>query len=332
MSIRVVNGGMFTTVQDLGRTGYQRDGVPVSGAMDRFALRAANILVGNAPGDAALEVTLRGPALEMEAGALVAVAGATSEVSLDGEPVPLWHPVWVPRGSLLQFGTVYSGCRAYLAIAGGIDVPIVLGGRSTYVRGGFGGLGGRAIVAGDVIPVGALPGLSARIAASMAKDPALYVVASWGIGPSARPPYATQPVVRMLEGAHSSALTATGRQALFTQQFTVSPHSDRMGYRLLGTQLELTKPLDLLSEAVTFGTMQLPPSGQPIVLMADHQTTGGYPRIGEVASVDLPLMAQLRPGDSVRFVPVSLAEAQRLYLEREREMSRAQREILLRHS
>lgn len=332
MTIRVVNGGMHTTVQDLGRTGHQKDGVPVSGAMDRFALRAANILVGNDPGDAALEITLRGPALEMKSGALLALAGAPTELSVEGEAITPWHPIWVPKGSLLQLGSMPSGCRAYLAIAGGIDVPVVLGGRSTYVRGGFGGLGGRALIAGDIVPTGPVSELSARILSSIVRDPKLPAVAPWGMGPSARPPYTAHPVVRLLEGAHTHALTTGSRQLLFSQRFTVSPHSDRMGYRLLGTQLELTRPLELLSEAVTFGTAQLPPSGQPIVLMADHQTTGGYPRIGEVAAVDLPLMAQLRPGDSVQFVPVSLAEAQRLYLEREREIIRAQREILLRHS
>ena len=332
MNLCVIQPGMFTTVQDLGRPGLQRDGVPVSGAMDTFALRAANLLTGNAAGDAGLEMTLTGATLEFHGGALIALCGAPVDARADDAPVPMWHPVWVPRGATLTCGPLLTGCRTYLGIAGGVVEPVILGGRSTFTRGGFGGHAGRHLMAGDELPVGTLSPLSVRIASAVAGNGHLPRVAHWGIGPSVRPGYSREPVVRLLQGAHSASLTAVSRDRLFREPFRVSTQSDRMGYRLEGVILELTAPLDLLSEAVVFGTMQLPPSGEPIVLMADRQTTGGYPRIGEVVSVDLPLMAQLRPGDQVRFRPVSLVDAQRLYLERERELAQATREILFRHS
>ena len=332
MSLRVIQPGMFTTVQDLGRPGLQRDGVPVSGAMDTFALRAANLLTGNAAGDAGLEMTLTGATLEFNGGALIALCGAPVDAWAADVQVPLWHPVWIPRGATLTCGPVLTGCRTYLGIAGGVVEPVILGGRSTFTRGGFGGHAGRHLMAGDELPVGTLSPLSVRIAAAVAGDGHLPRAAHWGIGPSMRPGYSREPVIRLLQGAHSASLTAVSRDRLFREPFRVSTQSDRMGYRLEGVTLELTAPLDLLSEAVVFGTMQLPPSGEPIVLMADRQTTGGYPRIGEVVSVDLPLMAQLKPGDQVGFRPVSLVDAQRLYLERERELAQAAREILFRHS
>lgn len=332
MSIRVELPGIFTTVQDLGRTGFQRDGVPVSGAMDAFSLRAANLLVGNAPGDAGLEITLTGPTLVFERGTLIALCGAPVEAQAGDLPVPSWHPVWLPRGSSLRIGPLRSGCRTYLAVAGGIAEPVVLGGRSTFTRGAFGGHEGRALTEGDDLPLGTLGSLSTRIVARLAGDGHEPVIAHWGIGPSMRPSYSASPTIRLLDGAQSSALTEPSRRLLFSETFRISSQSDRMGYRLEGIALKLKEPMDLLSEAVAFGTMQLPPSGLPIVLMADRQTTGGYPRIGEVATVDLPLLAQLRPGDRVGFRSISLTESQRLYLERERELVQAQREILLRHA
>lgn len=332
MSVRVLQPGMFTTVQDVGRQGFQRDGVPVSGAMDAFALRTANMLVGGADTDAGLEITLAGPTLAFESGALVALTGGHADAFAGDVPLPLWRAVWLPKGTELRIGRLESGCRTYLAIAGGIDEPAVLGGRSTFTRAGFGGHEGRALIQGDELPLGVLSPLAARIAAALAGEGTRSVVASWGIGPSIRPPYSASPTVRLLEGAHTAALTSDSCTDLFTLPFRVASQSDRMGYRLEGVELRLQRPMDLLSEGVAFGTMQLPPSGQPIVLMADRQTTGGYPRIGEVATVDLPLMAQLRPGDSVNFRPISLAHAQHLYLERERELAQARRAITLRHS
>jgi antagonist of KipI len=331
VSLRVRQPGLLTTVQDLGRVGHQRDGVPVSGAMDPLALRVANLLVGNDERDAALEITLTGPTIVFEGDALVAITGADLSATLDDARLPAWRAIRVPSGATLAFGAVRVGCRAYLAVAGGIDVPPVLGSRSTYVRAGFGGVDGRALRRGDVVSSGAPSALAERIAVSLTHADGRAGVARWSVGAKLRPAYADEAVVRLIAGAHAAALTDASRAALHQATFRVSSRSDRMGYRLEGPSLELAEPLELLSEPVAFGTVQLPPGGCPIVLMADRQTTGGYPRIGEVATIDLPLLAQLKPGDRVRFAPISLEEAQALYVEREREIAGVRQSIVLRY-
>lgn len=331
MSLRVLSAGLLTTVQDLGRRGHQCEGIPESGAMDRIALRLANVLVGNPESAAALEITLAGPTLLFETASLAALAGADLGAVVDGQRVPPWRAMLVPAGATMSFGAPLSGCRAYLAVAGGIDTPVVLGSRSTYLRAAFGGLEGRALRAGDVVGAGAASPLSTRIAASLAHGGGAVSVAAWGAGPSLRPPYSSSPFIRLITGAHAKMLTRASSDQLFRAEFRVSPQSDRMGYRLEGPTLELEEPRDLLSEAVAFGTVQLPSGGSPIVLMADRQTTGGYPRIGEVATVDLPLLAQLKPGDRLRFRSISLDGAQEVYLAREAELAQASRAIALRH-
>jgi antagonist of KipI len=331
MTLRVVQPGMFTTVQDLGRTGHQRFGVPVSGVMDAWALRVANMMVGNEPGDAALETTLLGPTFTVDEETLIAIAGAELGAFVGDVHVPLAHPVWLPTGATLAFRGGPHGCRAIIAVAGGIDVPPVLGSRSTYVRAAFGGFEGRALRKGDVVATGDPSPRARRIMKSLARADSTVRIASWGAGPSIRPHYSQEPVVRLVAGTHTDFLTRPSRERLVGESFRVSPQSDRMGYRLEGVELALREPLELLSEGTTFGTMQLPPGGSPIVLMADAQTTGGYPRIGEVATVDLPLLAQLRPGDHVRFRPCSLHEAQAAYLARELELAQTRRALTLLH-
>jgi antagonist of KipI len=322
---------MLTTVQDLGRIGHQQEGVPVGGAMDQWALRVGNLLVGNDDGDAALEITLAGPSIVFDGDALIALTGGDLAATLNDRTLPTWHPVRVPSGAVLEFHAARSGCRVYLTAAGGIDVPRVLGSRSTYVRAGLGGHQGRALRRDDVLSFGAPSALAARIAADLHNDGEAITVARWGAGPSLRPAYSPSVTVRLLPGAHVHQLTAASRDQLFSAPFRVASQSDRMGYRLEGPTLELREPLELLSEGVTFGTVQLPPSGSPIVLLADRQTTGGYPRVGEVASADLPLLAQLKPGDQVRFRKASVEEAQAVYLAREQELAEARRAIRLLH-
>ncbi|HEX6965716.1 MAG TPA: biotin-dependent carboxyltransferase family protein [Gemmatimonadaceae bacterium] len=329
MSFRIEQPGLFTTVQDLGRVGHQREGVPVSGAMDPLALRVANLLVGNDEGDAALEITLRGPTMVFERDALIALTGADLNASIDGERVPAWRAMRVSAGATLAFGAPRVGCRAYLAVAGGIAVPPVLGSRSTYTRAKLGGLDGRALRRGDILQVGSPSVLAACLSASLVRGAGRVNGARWGVGSTIRPVYSDAPAVRLIPGAHEHALTPVAREQLYRGEFRISSQSDRMGYRLEGPALELALPLELLSEPVAFGTVQLPPSGSPIVLMADRQTTGGYPRIGEVATVDLPLLAQLKPGDRVRFTAISLEEAQAPYVERERELARVRQSIAL---
>jgi antagonist of KipI len=319
-------------VQDLGRVGYQRDGIPVGGAMDRQALRVGNLLVGNAEYAAAIEVSLIGPMVVFEQDALIALTGADLEATVDQAAVPTWHPVWVPRGATLRFGRPRIGCRCYIAVAGGVDVPPVFGSRSTYLRAKFGGYEGRSLKAGDIVAIGPPSEQGERIAGPLRSADRRAVVAKWSVGATLRPPYSDDAYVRLTAGAHIDALTAEARDALLGATFRVSSSSDRMGYRLDGNELALREPMELLSDAVTFGTVQLPPRGAPIVLMADAQTTGGYPRLGEVASVDLPLVAQLKPGDRIRFRLVSIDGAQALYLAQELDLAQARLGIALRQS
>lgn len=332
MSVRVLTGGLQTTVQDLGRSGHQSQGVPVGGAMDRTALRLANIVVGNDESDAALEASLIGPALVFDHETLISLAGGDLEATVDGLTVPVWHAIWVPAGATLRFGRPRVGCRAYVAVAGGIDVPPVFGSRSTYLRARFGGHEGRALKPGDVLPLGRPSAHAQRIARELRSDAGKATAARWSVTTLLRPRYSDEVAVRLVAGAHTGALSAASRDALGGATFRVSSSSDRMGYRLEGATLSLRQPMELLSEGVVFGTVQLPPGGSPIVLMADAQTTGGYPRVGEVASVDLPLVAQLKPGDRLRFRLVSLEDAQALYLARETDIAQARTAIALRYS
>lgn len=335
MTIRVVTGGLQTTVQDLGRVGYQRDGVPVGGAMDRTAVRVGNLLVGNEDGDAAIEASLIGPALTFDEEMLIALTGAEMEATIDGRSVPTWRALLVRAGSTLRFGRPTVGCRAYVAVAGGISAASVFGSRSTYLRAKFGGHDGRALKPGDLLETGAPSPRSRRIAASLASNGSRSngtSVARWTISSSVRPRYSDDVLARLVAGAHVALLTAPSRDALAGGTFRISSSSDRMGYRLEGPSLALRQPVELLSEGVTFGTVQLPPGGSPIVLMADAQTTGGYPRVAEVASVDLPLIAQLKPGDKLRFRFISLDDAQALYLARETDIAQARAAIALNHN
>lgn len=419
--ITVLKPGLLTTLQDLGRPGYLQYGVTPGGAMDPYALRAANLMVGNGASEAALEITLAGPALRFERETLIALTGADLAPSIGGEPLPMWRPVRVRAGAVLEFRTAVTGCRAYLAAAGGFGAPEALGSRSTDLRAGLGGLEGRALRAGDVlqtrtsagasgafgplraIPPGAdfaaaavhaahgylvgrpdwadvpaggfaspaaaeYPGSSFDSAAESGRlpqqdpDPAVSGLASSTEGfrrrrsdvPAANPglptfsfatpgsspsPFAptaanpttstptapnapTSTTIRFTRGTHFDLFDEPSRQALLQSAFRVEPQSDRMGCRLAGPVLRLSRPLEMISEAVVPGTVQVPPGGNPIILAADRQTTGGYPRIAQIAAVDLRILGQLRPGQMLRFVEITLEEAERLHIERERELER----------
>lgn len=295
-ALRVVQAGMFTTVQDLGRVGQRAAGVPLSGAMDTFAARLANLIVGNAENAAVLELTLLGPEIEFLMDGWIALGGAKFA------GCETWRPVAVRAGQRIKFGAATQGCRGYLAVAGGIAVAEVLGSRSTYARAGFGGWQGRALRAGDVVPVGS----SLR-----------EVSGHWFIDPQILPCTRVTPAVRVVLGANAEEFS----KAWLESQFIVTPQSDRMGMRLEGPALVRKGGVEQVSSAVTPGTMQVPPEGQPIVLMADAQTIGGYPQLAQVISVDLPLLAQLRPGDTLRFRVVKLEAAQERWLARERALA-----------
>lgn len=296
----VIEGGLLTTVQDGGRFGFQSSGVPVAGVMDRVAMRAANLLVGNSPEAPVLEITLAGPQLQFAQDALIAVTGADLALwveSPDGHrwQLPGWMSVYVRRGSMLGFGGRRWGCRAYLALAGGIGVPRVLGSASTYLAGGFGGLG-RALRPGDRL-----------IASELSGDMPLRAGRVW---PSAlRPRYSDHPQVRVLPGPQWRQFTRQAHEALVSSEYQVQPASDRIGLRLQGPALQRRVTTEVISCGVTMGSIQVPADGQPIVLGADRQTAGGYAQIAVVIGPDLPLLAQLTPGDRVTFRCVTLDEA-----------------------
>jgi len=318
MSVAVEVPGLLTTVQDPGRRGFQHLGIGPGGVMDDVSPRLGNLLVGNPEAAATLEITLAGPRLAFEGDALIALCGADLSAAIDGRPVPLWRPVRIRAGARLQFGRPLAGARCYLAVAGGFRVAPVMASASTNLAAGFGGFQGRALRRGDRLETGAwptdlYPGLEARFLRGSASFQAIDWFAPWFREVSFERPATLQVVA----GPEWAALTAPSREAFLAMPFTAAPDSNRMGIRLRGPALAFERPLEMLSAGVTKGTLQLPPDGAPILLMADRQTTGGYPRLGEVASVALPTAAQLAPGEAIRFRMIPLEEAQGLYLRRE---------------
>ncbi|SDN28608.1 antagonist of KipI [Paenibacillus sp. yr247] len=303
MGFEVIKPGLLSTLQDEGRYGYRKYGVITSGPMDFFAHRAANVLVGNTANTAVLEMTLLGPILVAHEDMLLALCGAEMEADVDGIRVPLWRPFLIRKGEKLSVHYAIKGCRAYLAVCGGFEVKSVMGSKSTYLRAGIGGHEGRALQAGDHVAV-SQTGMDTRVKGSIPH--------SGSVSAFIRPGYKDNPVVRVVRGKEVSLFTEASRRSFFAQYFLVTPQSDRMGYRLQGKKLELSKgiPHEIISEAVVQGTIQVPPSGQPILLMADCQTTGGYPRIAHIITADLPLVAQVKPGGTLRFREVSHREAQ----------------------
>ncbi|HEX8427817.1 biotin-dependent carboxyltransferase family protein [Hymenobacter sp.] len=331
MSLSIIRPGLLTTVQDAGRFGYRQAGVIVSGAMDARALREANLLVGNPEGAAGLEITLRGPTIRFEADHLIALTGADLSPTLNGQTMPLRRPVAVTRDCELAFGPARKGYRAYLAVSGGLAVAEVLGSRSTYLRAGIGGFEGRALQAGDVMPATRPTELGSELRAQLtAAHPAPpWVAAGWSIPPPLYSSPTRAATIRVMRGPEYERFTEVSQQDFWTQEFTVTPSSDRMGYRLQGPELQRHNQQEILSTAVTFGTVQVPAAGLPIILMADHQTTGGYPRIAQVISADFSCLAQLPLGSKIRFQEVSLAEAQLAYLHQERTLHQLAQAIQL---
>ena len=312
MSVQVLRPGMLTTLQDAGRPGYAALGIGRAGAMDMPAWRLANALVGNSAGEATLEVTLQGPTLRFKRAARIALTGAAIEARVGDLPIPAWTAVDLPADSELMLRGMRQGCRSYLAVRGGFAMPAVLGSRSEDLHARLGPLGGRALVAGDLLPLGESTGI-ATIDRPRTRR--------WGVDPQPWFDFAMGPLA-LLPGSHAERLNASSRERLYTDRFRLAPSSNRTGARLEGAVLSLAAPLELVSEAVLPGTVQLPPSGQPIALLAEAPVTGGYPRIGQVAAADLPTLAQRRPGDRVQFVPITLDEALERQHRRERELRR----------
>ncbi|GKV54948.1 KipI antagonist [Sporosarcina sp. NCCP-2222] len=327
--ITVRKAGLSDTIQDLGRFGYQKYGVVTSGAMDAFAHRVANLLVGNEETEGTLEMTLVGPCLYFEEHAVIALCGGDMSASIDGKPIPMWKPVFIQKGTELKMGPAIAGCRVYLAVAGGFEVPNVMGSYATYLKAGIGGCEGRVLKKGDRLPIKARKGQAEQIFSRLVCDKYCIQSTDWTITSNVRPALADQYEIRVIKGRQYSLFSEESRRLFETEGFAVSSQSDRMGYRLAGPSLHLEEEQELISEAVSFGSIQVPADGNPIILMADRQTTGGYPKIGQVASVDLSLVAQARPGNYLTFREISLDKAQELYLRREKNIQELKTGIAL---
>jgi antagonist of KipI len=313
MNTTAIRAGFLTSVQDLGRTGLREFGISLGGALDPHALRVANLLVGNAESDAGVEITFGGLRLRFADERIVAWCGGDFSARVGSTLLPSGHPAFVRNGEEFSIDSPMIGCRAWLAISGGIDVPIVLGSRSGDLRAGLGGIKGRPIRDGEEIPLGKNPdGATALIEKLRPKK-----IAAWKASHDWSSPARREPTLRYIRGADVDRCLPAALELFCSGRFHVSPDSDRMGIRLDGPLLERSSDVDLVSEAVAPGTVQLPPSGKPILLLNDCQTIGGYPKIAHVITVDLAIAAQLRPADTVRFREVSLADAHRALSERQ---------------
>ncbi|MEH7886575.1 biotin-dependent carboxyltransferase family protein [Bacillus sp. JJ1609] len=297
---KVLKPGLQTSVQDLGRTGFQQYGMSPSGAMDTYSMQMANLLTGNPLGEAVLEAVMLGPSLEVLTNVSIANCGGNLEPKVNGQEVPMWKSFILKEGDILSFGKVKSGSRAYISFAGGIDVPLVLGSKSTFLNGSLGGLNGRTLEAGDIV----------HGKPAVCKNRFLHR--------NFIPEYKKQITIRVILGPHYEKFSQSTIELFLSNEYTVSSKSNRMGYRLEGPKLEHIGGADIISDAVPPGGIQVPASGEPIILMAERQTTGGYPRIGTVISVDLPALAQALPGTLIDFKEVSIEEAHMLYLRRKK--------------
>src|SRR6266481_2815413 len=313
MNAVVTQAGFLTSVQDLGRTGFRQFGVSTSGALDSFGLRVANLLVGNDEGAAGLEITIGGLQLRFEDERIVAWCGGEFDVQIGSRALPAGHVAHLQAGGELKFGRAQIGCRCWLAISGGIDVPVVLGSRSTDLRANFGGFEGRAFRDGDQL-------LLAEFRRS--DTAATEEISTWTAPHGWTSPASRHSNLRFIRGADWNRFNDLTIQRFTRHEFTVSADSDRMGVRFDGSEMKREDETDLISEAVAPGTIQVPPSGKPILLLGDCQTIGGYPKIAQVITVDLGIAAQVRAGDRVRFSEVSLGDAHQLFLQRERSLER----------
>lgn len=297
----IIEASPLTTLQDLGRAGWARYGVPHCGAMDSVALRAANRLVGNSDGEAGIETSLGDLVVEATDDCVVAATGTGYDLYVSGRQLPLWMSVRVRRGQVIELQKRWGGCWAYLAVSGGLQCPVVLGARATYTRGNFGGLEGRSLRGGDSLPVGPI-------------STTLTALAGREIEERNRPAYSTAPTIEVILGPQQDYFASETVDIFLSSEYQILATSDRMGYRLEGRTLSVSKGADIISDGMVMGSVQVPASGQPIVMMADGPTTGGYPKIAAVISADLPLVAQCAPGEGrLRFRSTTIEAAQAKY-------------------
>ncbi|WP_102349797.1 biotin-dependent carboxyltransferase family protein [Bacillus sp. Marseille-P3661] len=290
----VLKSGLMTTIQDHGRWGFQQYGIVVSGAMDPFSYQIANLLVGNNRNDSCLEITMLGPVLKAMDNLLIAITGANLMPKINGKKVEMWRSLRVQKDDILTFEGLENGMRSYLSIDGGIDSPIIIGSKSTYVAGGL----GNALQKEDVIYGGTT------------QQQSLF---NRSLNPKHIPKYEKNICCRIILGPHEHLFTDEGITTFLKSTYTLSNKLDRMGYRLEGPKIQHVNTADIISEPVPFGGIQVPNNGQPIILMADHQTTGGYSMIATIISVDIPKLAQAQPGTKIRFKEIDIFKAQKLY-------------------
>jgi len=302
--IVIINPGLYTTVQDRGRWGYQEYGMPVTGAMDDYSLRLANILVGNDEYDAVLETTLNGPEISFNTDVVAAVTGANMVPRVNGYTVPMWRSLKLSKGDVLSFEMAREGTRGYIAFAGGLDIPAVMGSRSTYVRGAIGGYEGRKLKSNDEIDL-------------RDKNLPIEQLAGRIIPPQYIPHYEDSCIIRVIPGPQDDYFTEESIEKFFSSEYEITKEADRMGYRLTGPQLTHKAGADIISDGINLGSVQVPGHGMPIIMMSDRQTTGGYTKIATVISSDIPVMAQLKPGNKVRFEKIDIQEAHKVLKEYE---------------
>ncbi len=309
---KIAKAGLMTTVQDLGRYGYQQYGVSVSGAMDQVAAKLANILVGNDENEGLLEATMIGPEMEFLQPTAIAITGGDLQAHINNKPISLNKSIAVNSGDYLSFKGVKKGCRTYIGFAGGIDVPIVMGSKSTFLRAQMGGYEGRALKAGDIVNTGIR----------------LSDFSEWQL-PEDFYDYGGETVeVRVVLGPQDDAFTEEGINTLFNSVYGVSNNCDRMGYTLEGNVIQHKYKADIISDGIAMGAIQVPSKGNPIIMMADRQTTGGYTKIGNVITADLPKIAQSKPGDKIIFIKSSLQEAHTLIKELDEKIEAAKKQFI----
>jgi len=315
MSIQVLKPGLLDSLQDQGRYGYSHWGINPGGAMDRYAATVANYLVGNNGEEAVIEIHFPGPQLLFEETMLISVCGADFSPRINDQPIPLWQPIIVRRNTAMHFDWMNKGGCCYLAIHGGVDIPQWLGSYSTHLKARAGGFMGRRVEKADRL----FQGDSSLYYPAWLTDDKDYTILHWGA--SVKKVYDYPFEIAVTAGREWPLLDDSSKENFIKGSFLIHPSSDRMGYHLKGETMQLEHPVEMISCGVHFGTIQLLPGGQLVALMADHQTTGGYPRIAHVISAHLPKMAQLRPSDSIQFVLTDMATAEHLYFEQERELA-----------
>jgi antagonist of KipI len=319
MSFTVIKPGLLDTIQDAGRTGYAAMGINPGGVMDKYAAQVSNMLVGNDLNEPVIEIHFPGPQLLFEQNTLISVCGADFTPLVNNEPLNLWQPHVIRKNNILQFGKKQKGSRCYIAVHGGMAVEQWLGSSSTHLRAGVGGYRGRKLDKGDELVFKE----STIYFPSLMKEGKDIQSLHWIA--DAQKVYAHPHEIAFVAGHEWNALTRESQTGFLENNFMIHPFSDRMGYQLKGVTMELTKPVELVSSGVSFGTIQLLPNGQLVVLMADHQTTGGYPRVGHVISAHLPKLAQLSPSDNIHFTQTTVAAAEQLLCEHQRDCTVLQR-------